>query len=111
MIRNEELFKFRKEDAQFEKQIKFNPQCKRVSWSNNLLDIRTISPQATPPCYYNENMVDDRKKEENQMNKINIEENNLEVIEYQSTCYELFTTNEVKHVTSKESFKAFLRIR
>ena len=60
MIRNEELFKFRKEDDIFEEQKTFKPQGKRVSWSKNLLDIRTISPHATPPCYYNDKMLDQR---------------------------------------------------
>ena len=45
------------------------------------------------------------------MNKINVEEYNPELIEYQSTCYELFTTNNIKQVTRKESFRLFLRIR
>ena len=50
-------------------------------------------------------------KEENQMKEINVKENKPEVIEYQSTSYELFTTNNIKQVTRRGSFKSFIRIR
>ena len=44
------------------------------------------------------------------MKNINVEENNSELIEYQSTCYEVFTKKNIKQVTRKESVKSFLRI-
>merc|ERR1719318_2298881 len=99
MIRNEELFKFRKEDEIFEKKITKKTLGKRVSWSKNLLDIRTISPQTSPSGYYRDNMLEERLKEENQMKEINVKENIPELIEYQSTSYELFTTDNIKQVT------------
>merc|ERR1719341_1041896 len=113
MIRNEELFKFRKEDEAFEKQraFKYQGQSKRVSWSTNLLDIRTISPQTSPPCYFNDKILDKRWNEEEQNNKVNMKENSPELIEYQSTSYELFTTDNIKLVTRRESCKSYLRIR
>ena len=65
MIRNEELLKFREEDEIFVKQRTNKPQIKRGRWSKNLLDVRTISPQATPPSNYTDKMLGESGKRKN----------------------------------------------
>ena len=119
MIRNEELFRFREEDNNCEERKIAKRPLKTVSWSTNLLDIRTISPREHEGCWppdiahscMAENPGIKTKKIEKVTSHRNIEQNAPELIEYQATCYEHFTMNDSKLLTRRESYKSFLRIR
>ena len=109
MVKNEELIKFSKEDEIYETEKLSKPLSKSVTWSKNLLDIRTISPslaqsyQPKSTGFSNSNEI---WKERKQLNTLDVNEKRPELIENHIACY-----NRSKLVNNKESYQSLIRIR
>eukprot|EP00092_Neocalanus_flemingeri_P002110 GFUD01002250.1.p1 GENE.GFUD01002250.1~~GFUD01002250.1.p1 ORF type:complete len:188 (+),score=21.86 GFUD01002250.1:133-696(+) len=128
MIKNQTLFKFTEGDEICDQNKRHKRLAKTVSWSENLLDIKTISPRLTQPCWpasflspidFGKTIEESKRgfagdcfrKMPQKQNSFSKDEHHSHLIEYQATYSELFTTNDVQIVTRKESVKSQLRVR
>merc|ERR1711892_1077189 len=111
MRKNEELIKFRKEDEIYETEKLSKPLSKTVTWSKNLLDIRTIRPNSAQSYQPKSTGFSNSNEKWKQLNTLDVNENRPELIKTHIICYRQLITNRSKLVNDKESYQSLLRIR